>query len=111
MGFLTVTNDFQTLAYSSYRLGDGDIFRRDLQTGSERVLADGPAGAKGYPAISPGGSLLAYGIRVPGAGRALRPMSSPPCPMDPGESWVTIAAVGRASGWMNAGSSSNGLRA
>ena len=73
-GFLTVTNDFRTLAYSSYRLGDGDVFLRDLHTGSERVLADGPAGAKGYPAISPSGSLLAYGIRMPEAGRALRPI-------------------------------------
>jgi Tol biopolymer transport system component len=73
-GFLTVTNDFRTLAYSSYRLADGGIFLRDLHTGSEKVLTDGPAGAKGYPAISPGGSLLAYGIRMPEAGRALRPI-------------------------------------
>jgi len=72
--FLSVTNDFRTLAYSSYRLGDGDVFLRDLHTGSETVLGDGPAGAKGYPAISPSGSLLAYGIRMPEAGRALRPV-------------------------------------
>jgi Tol biopolymer transport system component len=73
-GFLTVTNDFRTLAYSSYRLGGGDVFLRDLHTGSERVLADGPAGPKGYPAISPSGRLLAYGISMPEAGRALRPI-------------------------------------
>jgi Tol biopolymer transport system component len=73
-GFLSVTNDFRTLAYSSYRLGGGDIFLRDLHTGSERVLADGPADAKGYPAISPSGSLLAYGVRVPESGRAQRPI-------------------------------------
>ena len=73
-GFLTVTNDFRTLAYSSFRFGDGDIFLRDLHTGSERVFTEGPAGAKGYPAISPSGSLLAYGIRMPEAGRALRPI-------------------------------------
>jgi len=73
-GFLTVTSDFRTLAYTSYRFGDGDVFLRDLHTGSERVLADGPAGAKGYSAISPGGRLLAYGIRMPEAGRALRPI-------------------------------------
>src|SRR3954453_6488246 len=72
--FLSVTNDFRTLAYSSYRLGHGDVFLRDLHTGSETVLGDGPAGAKGYPAISPSGSLLAYGIRMPEAGRALRPV-------------------------------------
>src|SRR6202008_2909611 len=38
------------------------------------VLTDGPAGAKGYPAISPDGRLLAYGIRLPEGGRALRPI-------------------------------------
>jgi Tol biopolymer transport system component len=74
LGFLSVTNDFHTLAYFSYRPGHGEVYLRDLQTGSERVLADGPAGAKGYPAISPSGSLLAYGIRLPEAGRALRPI-------------------------------------
>ena len=74
LGFVTVTNDFRTLAYFSFRLGNGDVFLRDLHTGSERLLTDGPAGAKGYPAISPGGSLLAYGMRMPDAGRALRPI-------------------------------------
>jgi Tol biopolymer transport system component len=73
-GFLTVTNDFRTLVYSSFRLGGGDIFFRDLHTGSERVITDGPAGANGYPAISPAGFQLAYGIRMPEGGRALRPI-------------------------------------
>ena len=111
LGFLSVTNDFRTLAYFSFRLGHGDVFLRDLQTGSERVLADGPAGEKGYPAISPSGSLLAYGTRMPEASARYGPSSSSACPTGPGERWVTIAAAGRASGWMNAGSSSNGLRA
>ena len=74
LGYLTLTNDFRTLAYFSFRLGNGDVFLRDLQTGSERVLAGGPAGARGYPAISPSGSLLAYGMRVQGGERALRPI-------------------------------------
>ena len=74
LGYLTVTNNFQTLAYFSYRLGHGEVFLRDLQTGSERVFADGSAGEKGYPAISPSGSLLAYGVRMPGGERALRPI-------------------------------------
>jgi Tol biopolymer transport system component len=73
LGFVSVTNDFRTLAYFSFRLGAGDIFLRDLRTGSESVLNDGPAGSKGYPAVSPSGNLLAYGIRMPG-GRALRPI-------------------------------------
>jgi Prolyl oligopeptidase, N-terminal beta-propeller domain len=74
LGFLTVTNDFRTLVYFSFRFGGGDIFLRDLRTDGERVLSEGPAGAKGYPAISPSGSLLAYGMRMPGGGRALRPI-------------------------------------
>ena len=74
LGYLTVTNDFRTLAYFSYRRGGGDIFLRDLRTGAERVLTDGPAGEKGYPAISPSGALLAYGTRPPGGGRAVRPL-------------------------------------
>jgi Tol biopolymer transport system component len=73
LGYLTITNDFRTLVYFSFRLGDGDIFLRDLRTGAEKPLADGPSGSKGYPAISPSGNLLAYGTRMPG-GRALRPI-------------------------------------
>jgi Tol biopolymer transport system component len=74
LGYLSVTKDWQTLAYFSVRLGPGDIFLRDLRTGSERVLAEGPAGEKGYPAISPSGRLLAHSQRLPGAERALRPI-------------------------------------
>ncbi len=74
LGFLSVTNDFHTLAYFSYRHGHGEVFLRDLHTGSERVLADGQAGEKGYPAISPSGHLLAYGVRMPGGERASRPI-------------------------------------
>jgi hypothetical protein len=74
LGFLSVTNDFHTLAYFSYRPGHGEVFLRDLKTGSEKVLGHGAAGEKGYPAISPSGRLLAYGVRMPGGERALRPI-------------------------------------
>jgi Tol biopolymer transport system component len=74
LGYLSVTNDFRTLAYFSVRLGDGDVFLRDLQTGSERVLTEGPAGTKGYPAISPNGAQLAFGLRMMGGERAARPI-------------------------------------
>src|SRR6185503_8279192 len=74
LGFLSVTSDSHTLAYFSYRPGHGEVFLRDLQMGSETALADGPAGEKGYPAISPSGRLLAYGTRMSGGGRALRPI-------------------------------------
>jgi Tol biopolymer transport system component len=74
LGFVTATTDFQTLAYFSVRFGEGDIFLRDLRTGSERHVSEGPAGPKWYPAISPSGRLLAYGGRLPGGARALRPI-------------------------------------
>jgi excisionase family DNA binding protein len=73
-GYLSVTRDFRTLAYFSFRLGHGEIFLRDLQTGSERVLAEGPEGEKGYPAISPSGTQLAFGTRMPGGEQAARPI-------------------------------------
>jgi Tol biopolymer transport system component len=74
LGYLSVTNDYRTLAYFSYRLGHGDVFLRDLRSGSERSLTEGPTGEKGYPAISPSGSLVAYGTRMPGGERAQRPI-------------------------------------
>src|SRR5262249_31883119 len=66
MGYLSLTNDCRTLAYFSFRLARGEIFLRDLQTGAERMHGDGPPGDKGYPAISPDGSFLAFGMRMPG---------------------------------------------
>jgi Tol biopolymer transport system component len=74
LGYLSVANDCRTLAYSSYRLGSGDVFLRDLQTGSERLLTEGPAGPKSWSAISPTGRLIAYGMLMSEGGRALRPI-------------------------------------
>ena len=74
LGYLSATSDFRTLAYFSFRLGRAEIFLRDLRTGSERTLAEIPAGENGYPAISPDGSVLAYGVRLPGGERAERPI-------------------------------------
>jgi Tol biopolymer transport system component len=74
LGYLSMTSDFRTLAYFSYRLARGEVFLRNLQTGSERMLGEAPAGDKGYPAISPGGDLLAYGTRMPGGEHAPRPI-------------------------------------
>jgi len=101
LGFVTVTNDFRTLAYFSFRLGNGDVFLRDLHTGSERLITDGPAGAKGYPAISPGGSLLACGMRMPEAGRALRPIVIVSLPDGP-------APSGAAGSWRKLGDDCGG---
>ena len=73
-GYLSVTRDFRTLAYFSFRLGHGEIFLRDLQSGSERILAQAPEGEKGYPAISPSGTQLAFGLRMAGGEQAARPI-------------------------------------
>jgi len=73
-GYLSATRDFRTLAYFSFRLGHGEIFLRDLETGSEKVLANAPEGDKGYPAISPSGTQLAFGLRMPPGQQAARPI-------------------------------------
>jgi Tol biopolymer transport system component len=74
LGYLSVTRDFRTLAYFSVRRGDGDVFLRDLSTGAERVVTDGPDGPKGYPAVSPSGAQLAFGQRILGGEQARRPI-------------------------------------
>jgi Tol biopolymer transport system component len=74
LGYLSTTSDFRTLAYSSVRLGDGDVFLRDLKTDSETTLMAGPEGGKWYPALSPNGSQVAFGTRVTGSERATRPI-------------------------------------
>ena len=61
---LTMTSDSRTLAYFSARVGEGDIVLRDLETGTEKVAPPAGVGGKGYPALSPGGRQLAYGLRV-----------------------------------------------
>jgi len=73
-GYLSLTRDLKTLAYFSVRLGEGDIFIRDVDSGSETVLAEGPGGRKWYPAISPSGAQLAFGTIMPGGERAARPI-------------------------------------
>ena len=73
-GYLSVTRDFRTLAYFSFRLGPGGIFLRDLATGSEKPLTQAPEGEKGYPAISPSGAQLAFGVRMPSGRESARPI-------------------------------------
>jgi Tol biopolymer transport system component len=73
-GFLSLTHDCRTLAYFSFRLGHGEIFLRDLDTGSERILSDAPEGERGYPAISPSGTQLAFGLRMAPSQESVRPI-------------------------------------
>ncbi|HEY7288153.1 MAG TPA: hypothetical protein VH497_22050 [Vicinamibacterales bacterium] len=71
LGYFSMTADFRTLAYFSFRLGQGEIFLRRLDTGVEKALSEGPPGERGYPAISPGGGQLAYGVRMPTGARPI----------------------------------------
>jgi Tol biopolymer transport system component len=74
LGFLSLTANGHTLAYFSVRLGSPEVFLRDLDNGSETVLAADPAHAgKGYPAISPNGRQVAYATMSAGP-RAMRPV-------------------------------------
>jgi len=73
LGYLTLTSDCRTLAYFSVRRGQGDVFLRDLHTGAEQVISEGPDG-KWDPAISPRGTRLAVGTRPAGGDRVLRPI-------------------------------------
>jgi Tol biopolymer transport system component len=73
-GYMSVTGDFRTLAYFSFRLGHGEIFLRDLETGSEKVLQQAAEGERGYPAISRSGTQLAFGLRMPAGQQPARPI-------------------------------------
>jgi len=74
LGSLSLTADARRLAYFSVRPGQPDLFLRDLDTGTEKVVHDGPPGAKWDPAISPGGTRLAYSTRAQAGDRPLRPI-------------------------------------
>jgi Tol biopolymer transport system component len=99
-GYMTVTRDFRTLAYFSFRLGQGEIFLRDLETGAEKLLSDAPDGEKGYPAISPSGALLAFGVRLPAGQQASRPIFVADCATG---AWRSLGddCGGRPRQWLN----------
>jgi Tol biopolymer transport system component len=74
LGHLCLAADGRTLAYFTTRAGLPSVCLRDLENGTERVLpTESPQTAKGFPAISPSGHLLAHGSIVPGP-RAMRPI-------------------------------------
>jgi len=74
LSHLTVTADGRMLAYFSSRGGDADVYVRDLDSGSETIVSTEPAGVgKGFPALSPSGRQLAFGVRMSGP-RASRPL-------------------------------------
>jgi Tol biopolymer transport system component len=74
VGQLSLGANGQKLVYFSSRLREPELFLRDLETGTETIVAAEPANAmKGFPALSPSGIQLAHGMLVPGP-RALRPI-------------------------------------
>ena len=57
------------------RTGIGDVFLRDLERGTEAVMAIDPVhSGRSHPAISPSGRQVAYATRSTGP-NALRPIS------------------------------------
>jgi Tol biopolymer transport system component len=67
LGHLSLTRDARTLAYFAAGRGKGDLYLRDLESGSETIAAgETERGGRGFPAISPSGAQLAYGSLVPG---------------------------------------------
>ncbi|HKE94584.1 MAG TPA: hypothetical protein VKB34_09785 [Povalibacter sp.] len=100
LGNLTITRDSRTLAYCSVRLGQGDVFLRDLQVETESVLNEGPPGPKWDPAISPSGSRLAVSNRPQAGERALRPIFVISLPDG---AWHQVAedCGGRPRGWVD----------
>jgi len=74
LGYLSLTADSRTLAYFSVRSGSPEVFLRDLLTGTESILREGPPTPKWDPAISPDGSRLAFSTRTQSGERALRPI-------------------------------------
>ncbi len=100
LGYLSLTADCGTLVYFSVRLGQGDVFLRDVHAGTERVLHDGSPEGKWDPAISPSGAKLAFSTRVAEAERALRPIFVSSLP---DETWHKLAddCGGRPREWID----------
>jgi Tol biopolymer transport system component len=71
LGHLSLTADGRTLAYFTSRSIPSTVVLRNLEDGTETIVAaepqnDGP----GFPAISPSGRQLAFGIRTTGPAAA-----------------------------------------
>ena len=67
LGHLSLTRDGRTLAYFTAGRGKGDLYLRNLDRGSETIVAGEPEhGGRGFPTISPSGAQLAYSALVPG---------------------------------------------
>ena len=100
-GYLSVTQDFRTLAYFSFRLGQGDIFLRDLETGSEKVLAQGLRVKKDIQRFRRAARNWPSACACPVANRRHGQSSLRALPLARGGQWAKTAAGGRVNGWTN----------
>ena len=63
---LTVSQDGGTLAHFAVDMTGSQLHVRNLENGSDAMIAGEPGVHRGFPAISPNGQRLAYSALVPG---------------------------------------------
>jgi Tol biopolymer transport system component len=74
MACLSTTSDGRMLAYFSTRPAKPEMFLRNMETGVETIIASAPGDIVNvFPALSPSGRQLAYGMMIPGQ-RPMRPL-------------------------------------
>ena len=74
LGYLTVTNDFRTLAYFSFRLGGGDVFLEISERARRGFSPTDLPARRGIQRSRQAEACWRTASRMPGAGRALRPI-------------------------------------
>ena len=74
LGFLSVTNDVRTLAYFSFRLGNGDVFLRISNGFGESPRRGTCRREGGIQRSRQADACSRTACRMPGGGRALRPI-------------------------------------
>jgi Tol biopolymer transport system component len=100
LGHLSLSQAGRTLAYFSARPGGDRVLIRDLEDGSETVLAAEPTSAvPGFPALSPSGRQIAYATRSTGP-RTMRPIFVVDLPGGPARQ-VCEDCGGRPWQWLN----------
>ncbi len=62
----TLSQDGRTLAYFAARTAGGELHVRELESGADTMVGGDPSRSRGFPAISPNGDRVAYGMVVPG---------------------------------------------
>jgi Tol biopolymer transport system component len=60
-GYVSIPKDGRSAAFSSNQSGQTNIWRRDLATGNESIVASSPL-LQRYPVMSPSGARIAFGV-------------------------------------------------